>query len=248
MVTTLPAVKLEQFEGPFEVLLDLARKRKLDLNEVSLKQITDDFLGYIHSHAVPAATQGDFLVVASTLLLLKVRHLLPQLTPEEEEEVADLTGRLRLYQLYRDQAENLLRRWGSTRLYPASFWSEGVQETTHEEFPAIETDALRVAMSRIIEQLPKPAQPRAHLVQNHGRTLKECLSLFQDRLAQVKQFVFQDEVRGVSEKERAVSFLAVLEMAKGGNYDLNQDSLFSPLTVTRMQGNTSTYAPDDKTT
>ena len=173
MVTDLPSVKLEHFEGPFDLLIDLARKQKLDLSEVSLKQITDDFLGYMNERDIPAEAQGDFLVVASTLLLLKVRHLLPSLLPEEEEEVHELADRLRVYQLYRERAERLQEGWGSRRLLPGGFWKEGREVPEVLMLPEIQLPDIVGTMERLIDLLPKPVHPRAHLTAR-GRTLQEA--------------------------------------------------------------------------
>lgn len=221
----LPTVKLDQFEGPFDLLLELARSRKLDLSEISLRTITDDFLGYIREHSIAPRLQGDFLVVASTLLLLKVRQLLPSLSPEEAQEVAELTDRVRIYQLYRQQAEVLEDWWGKYPLLPARHWESGAPSDALAT-PDVGTVELHEAMLRVIKKLPKPVHPRAHLTRQ-GRSLSECLSLFSDRLKRVKKLVFQDAIKGTSKQEAAVSFLAVLQMNKMGEVDLHQAEPFA---------------------
>ena len=86
MATLFPNIKLDNFEGPFDLLLELARANKVDLTKISLSKITDSFLQYINNHKLPDIIQADFAIVAATLLLLKLKLLLPSLTPEEEEE------------------------------------------------------------------------------------------------------------------------------------------------------------------
>jgi segregation and condensation protein A len=240
MATVLPQVKLENFEGPFDLLLELAQKRKLDLSEISLRTITDDFLGYIREHDIPAQVQGDFLVVASTLLLVKARQLVPSLTQEEEEEVAELTDRVRIYRLYRQQADAMQKVWGMHTLLPAHFWGEGEKTAPQAALPDMTADMLSRHMADITNRLPKPIRPRAHLT-TRGRSLDECLALFSRRLHRVKKLVFQQAIRGTTKQEAAVSFLAVLEMARKQEVELQQEHSFSELIVKRLALQEASY-------
>ncbi|MGN6783204.1 MAG: segregation and condensation protein A [Marmoricola sp.] len=95
------AVRLDNFEGPFDLLLSLISKHKLDVTEVALSKVTDEFIGYIRSRQAGSA-EGEgwdleqttsFLVVASTLLDLKAARLLPQGDVEDEEDLALLEAR-----------------------------------------------------------------------------------------------------------------------------------------------------------
>ena len=79
-------VKLEQFEGPFSLLVQLIDEKKLSINEISLSNVTEQYLGHLESiEESHPAELADFLVVASKLLLIKSRTLLPDLEVEEEE-------------------------------------------------------------------------------------------------------------------------------------------------------------------
>src|SRR6478609_2971026 len=94
------AVKTPVYEGPLDLLLDLVEKRKLFVSDVSLAQVTDDFIKYIESHEeFPISESAEFIVIASTLMLVKSRSLLPmlELTQEEEASIEDLEKRLVLY-------------------------------------------------------------------------------------------------------------------------------------------------------
>ncbi|MEX0650063.1 MAG: ScpA family protein [Candidatus Andersenbacteria bacterium] len=233
MSAPLPTIKLENFEGPFDLLLELARKKKLDLTEISLREITEDFLQYVQSNNIPSGLQGDFLVVAATLLLLKVRQLAPSLTPEEEEEVYDLTERVKLYQLYRERATWLAARWDTRPLFPAAFWGTTQTPVQTQGMPVITIEDIRAAVERASRKLPKPLRPQAHLVRR-GRSLAECLSLFKERLQRVRKFTFQEAVHGASRQDTAVSFLAVLEMARKREVELRQETAFTTLLIEKI--------------
>src|SRR3989344_4796688 len=93
-------VKTTVFEGPLDLLLELVTKRKLFVNDVSLSEVTDDFILYLEKHdEFPIGESAEFIVVASTLMLIKSRSLLPmiELSDEEEESIHDLENRLALY-------------------------------------------------------------------------------------------------------------------------------------------------------
>ncbi len=80
-------VKTHVFEGPLDLLLDLVEKRKLFVNDVSLAEVTDDFIKYIETHEeFPIGESAEFIVIASTLMLVKSRSLLPMLALTEDEE------------------------------------------------------------------------------------------------------------------------------------------------------------------
>ena len=80
-------VKTKDFEGPLDLLLDLIEKRKFFINDLSLAKVTDDFIAHIQQFEnLPMGESAHFILVASTLLLIKSRSLLPQLNLTEEEQ------------------------------------------------------------------------------------------------------------------------------------------------------------------
>ena len=93
-------VKTHIFEGPLDTLLSLIEKRKLFINDISLSKVADDYIAYIKSlENFPIADSAHFILIASTLVLIKSKSLLPNLTLSEEEEhsIEDLEARLREY-------------------------------------------------------------------------------------------------------------------------------------------------------
>ena len=234
MQFALPEVKIEQYEGPYDLLVELAKKEQISLSEINLKNLTDSFLHYIKEHEIDAEIIGSFLVVASTLLLIKVRQMVPSQKTEEEEEISDLQYRLSQYEKFRAIAEVLHTRWDAKPLLPAHYFAEGeFQERAKMGMPNMAPAQVADAFKNLITRIPPAPQPSAHLVQR-GRSMKDILALFQDRLATAKKLIFQDTVHGSTRQEQAVSFLAVLEMARKNSVRLEQDGAFSTLTVHKI--------------
>ena len=96
-------VKTEQFEGPLDLLLSLIEKRKLFISDFSLSRVADDYISHIRTfERFPMNDVANFLLVASTLVLIKSKTLLPELdlTKEEETDIDDLKKRLALFEIF----------------------------------------------------------------------------------------------------------------------------------------------------
>ncbi len=97
-------LKIEQFSGPLEKLLELIEERRMEITELSLAEITADFLQYLKNiETVEPRFLADFVAIAAQLLLIKSKALLPgiKLTSEEEEKIKDLEGRLLFYKNFK---------------------------------------------------------------------------------------------------------------------------------------------------
>jgi segregation and condensation protein A len=227
MSQALPTVRLENFEGPFDLLLELARAKKVDLLQVSLSTITQGYLNYLQQNVVPAAIQADFIMVAATLLLLKVRRLLPDLTPQEEDEIQELTDRVRLYQLYREEAQYLRERWATAPLLPGP---EQLAVSQALPYPAYTPPELEQTWEQVLGRIRALRKPTRHL-RSKGRTLKECLEFLVKRLQRVKKFWFHEAMAGQTKPTAAVSFLALLELARRGQVQVHQADAFAPISI-----------------
>src|SRR3990167_4490748 len=107
-------LKLEEFSGPIEKLLELIEGRKTEVTRFSLAEVTADFFRYIESlEEVTPKILADFIAVAAKLILVKSHTLLPELklSEEEEREIVDLEDRLKFYEGFRQAEENLKNQW-----------------------------------------------------------------------------------------------------------------------------------------
>lgn len=225
---SFPTIKLAEYEGPFDLVLELVQKQRVDVSQVSMRDITNDFLTFIQTRRISPDLTAHFLVVASTLLLLKVRQLLPTLSEEEEQEIDELTDRIKIYQLYREQAQQFLRTWSTSKLLSLFPRARVLEEST--AIPSFSAEDIARTYTHVLGHLPKPVHPGAHLV-HQGRSLTDCFQLLHKRLRRVKQLVLQDTISGYSRQDAAMSFLAVLEMARKKEVDLEQQHPLGQLIV-----------------
>ena len=147
-------VTVGEFEGPLPLLLELIEKRQLSINQVSLAQVADSFIDHVRQLKQSSLAElAEFIVMASTLMLIKSISLLPMLPleAEETEGIDDLRRRLELYQLIRDRALVLRDRFNTQPI----FYSESRrQETVFSPTVEITVVNLLAAMKSLIQSLP----------------------------------------------------------------------------------------------
>lgn len=224
------AVKTPVFEGPLDLLLELVTKRKLFVNDVSLAQVTDDFIRYIDEHEeFPIGESAEFILVASTLMLIKSRSLLPmlELTQEEEESIHDLENRLQVYARVKELAQEVKKIFGKSII----FEKEPRKNEAVIFAPDSKTDKenLYQALSRVLESLPKKEALPKVLVKK-VISLEEMIERLAERITKTMKLSFREfhGQKGEMTREKKVSvivgFLAMLELVKRGAIKVNQEN------------------------
>lgn len=222
------AIKVRDFEGPLDILLNLIEDRKMLISDVSLSSVADDFLKYIEGKGgIPLGETAQFILVSATLLLLKSRSLLPvlSLTDEEEGDIKDLEFRLKLYQVYRQAAKSLPN--GAMRI----FFGMGAKSAEPIFTPSrdLSAEALREAASRVLMNAPKIEARKETTVQS-VISLEDMIDRLSNRIQSAIEMSFKDFSSSASDKrELVVSFLAMLELAKRGLVLVRQDSQFGDI-------------------
>jgi segregation and condensation protein A len=224
------AFETSAFQGPLEVLLDLIESHKLSITEVSLSQVADGYLAYVEKlPELPLGETAQFVLVASTLLLIKSRSLLPTLdmTEEEKESVDELERRLARYAIIRNAAKLLRAQWGVAPLIPPqraparpARFSPG--ETTLE--------TLRAAAQRLMHAFPKPAE-MAKATVRPVLALEDVIVRLKKRLTDGFRTRWSELTKSASREDRVVYFLAVLELVRGGHASVSQTDLFSDILI-----------------
>jgi segregation and condensation protein A len=225
-------VKLPVFEGPLDLLLHLIEKEELDITTVSLAQITDQYLDYISQlEERRAANLVDFLVVASKLLLIKSRLLLPiprAAVEEDEDDVGeDLVRQLIEYRRFKQVAAFLAERGKQNlrayvRVGPAavsgSARSVDMDNTTLSALVQIVRRALEIT----------PLEPPVSLmVPPVTVSIHDKIYQIRNRLKEQGEMAFDVLIAGAEGRvEVIVTFLAVLELVKNGAISIHQEQLF----------------------
>ncbi|HYC34744.1 MAG TPA: ScpA family protein [Candidatus Paceibacterota bacterium] len=231
-------IKNEKFEGPLDLLLDLIEKRKLLINEFSLAQITDDYIA--HVQASPEQTmhaRADFILVASTLLLIKSRSLLPELnlTTDEEESIEDLEKRLKLYKRIKELSEGIKRMYGATPLRFARD-SKGVKVIFAPD-KNTSVASVHKAILDVLQKVPKKAEPETKATLKKTVSIEEMIDSLTERVQKAVRMSFREfagskNVRNREEKVNViVGFLALLEMVKQGIISANQEKTFDDISM-----------------
>ncbi len=214
------AVKTAAYEGPLDVLLELIEKRKLLINDISLSQVADDFIAYVETHPeLPVEETAEFISLASTLLLIKSRSLLPalDLTPEESRDIKQLEYRLAVYQLMKAASKGLER-------LNNPYLPEGAEPTEEPLFipdASITTASLRAAAQTLIDGFPSVRTlPKVEV--RKIRSLEETIQDLATRIGTAFRMNFKDFTKG-ERHTVIVSFLALLELVKQGIIKATQD-------------------------
>jgi len=228
-------VKTEVFEGPLDLLLTLVEKRKLFINDISLASVTDDYIAYIKDLTIfPISQAANFILIASSLLLLKSKSLIPALTltEEEEESIEDLERRLGLYKKYKTLSRHILERFGKHILFSKS------PARTKDPFfsPPDDLTVKLVAESvqDVLHNFPQKAIVPKAVVQK-VISLEEMINRLTKRITEGMKTTFK-EFAGVGKEEKIhiiMSFLAMLELVKQGVIAVSQEQLFSDITIAK---------------
>jgi len=227
-------VKTDSFEGPLDLLLDLIEKRKLHISEVSLAQVADDYIKHVEEiEEFPMEQSAHFVLVASTLLLIKSKSLLPtlQLTLEEEESIEELEDRLKEYKHMKELSMHVGRLFGDRIMFsPEKDQERPVLFTPSDE---ITKESVLQAVKDIIKALPVPEKLSKAVVKK-VISLEEAIDNLTNRVKQSLKMSFKEfsKTSGESKEVRmnvVVSFLAMLELVKRGSLAVSQEKDFGDI-------------------
>lgn len=230
-------VKVGEFEGPIDLLLHLIEKEELDINAVSLAKVADTYIEYLNSQEeLPVSETANFLVIASTLLLIKSISLLPNLpvTAEEQASIEELEARLRIYKLLREKSVLVGERFGEKIIFERS---SSIKETgVFAPADDLDTGTLRSAIFALLKELPQLSEvPKA--VVRKIISLDEVIRTLMQRIESNIRTSFNDFAgRGKGEKVNIiVTFLAVLELVRRGIVSGEQKEHFSDFEIESTQ-------------
>jgi len=231
-------VQTPVYEGPLDLLLDLIERSELDITEVSLALVTDQYLAYISGlEELNADEISAFLVIAAKLLQIKSEALLPRppaREPGEEDAGQSLVDQLKLYKRFKEIGGWLYTRQDSNlrtflRIAPPPKVEPklDLSNLTLEKLIA----AAETAFAR-----EKEKEPLGSIIAPPRVTIREKIDLISKTLREVQRSTFRAMLNdGASRLEIVVTFLAMLELIKRYRIDAHQEGLFSDIEINRME-------------
>lgn len=231
-------VRFEEFEGPLDLLLHLIHKNQIDIYDIPIAEITDQYLKYLETmRQLDLEVASEFLVIASTLILIKSKMLLPKPPAEEEEEEdprAELVQRLLEYQAVREAAENLRERGAAEdglfrRELPLPEDMEGRED--------IEIEVSLFELMDAFKELIDRTASREEVV-----TVRKATLSVTERMGQILEILSPGKRRTLNDLFTAppdrpmvvVTFLALLELLHRQMVKVYQSQHFGPLYLRRI--------------
>lgn len=239
-------VKLKLYEGPLDLLLEIIRKNEIDIFDIPMAQVTEQYMTYLgEMKKLNLEIAGEFMVVAATLIYIKSKMLLPQEADKPEEEGGDprqeLVRKLLEYQAFREAAKEL-----------STLESERAQEFTRQisdyYFKEISGDSIEIdtfsanlydLMSAFHQVIKNWAKDSFHSVFQEVISIDEKIDQLKQLLAERKTIRFSELFSPeTSRNELIVTFLALLELVKSKFIRVIQPERFGEISITRREEET----------
>lgn len=242
-------VKLQVFEGPLDLLLHLIDKNQVNIYDIPIVTITEQYLEYIKEmQAQDLDVMSEFLVMAATLISIKAKMLLPkEEVPEEEEDPrAELVRRLLEYKMYKYAATELkdMEMDASCALYKSPTIPKEVEEFKEDVDPVELCDGLTLSrLNEIFRMVMKKQVDKIDPIRSKFGTIEREEISIEDKMDSIRQ-----EVRGLkgisfrtllemqaSKINIIVTFMAILELMKVGAITVRQDELFDDIMIDSLE-------------
>jgi segregation and condensation protein A len=237
-------VKAGSFEGPLDILLSLIEQRKLFVNEISLAEVTNDYIAYVKTLGEESKNINDvsyFILIAATLILIKSKSLLPNLslTEDETEKIVDLEARLKLYQTIKNASIDIKNNFGVKIIFSPvdRIWSEPLFSPD----PIITVTNIAKYIEDVLLQVPKKEVKLPEIEIKKIINIDEIINSLTDRIQNAMNLSFREfsQSHGAGDKEEAkvhiiVSFLAMLELVREGLIDVIQSASFGDIEMNKQ--------------
>ena len=229
-------VKLEKFEGPLDLLLHLIKDAKVDIKDIFISSITEQFLLYIETmKEMKLEKMGDFIEMAATLLEIKSKKLLPIPPKDDDEEEQEdpevkLIRQLEEYKLFKDQTEKLKAIEDVNSLYKEP---EPIASNFRWELKDVSYDALLDALAVVINKIDVKAQPiESKKIQKDRFTVAQKIADIKDKLLVKDKINFSSLYNSDYSKSEVINtFLALLELLKTQFIKVIQPETFAEIYI-----------------
>jgi segregation and condensation protein A len=230
--------KIDKFEGPLGLLLQLIEREELDITEISLAKIADQYIEYIRqAKTLKPEELADFLVVAAKLLLIKSRALLPFLKGEAEEEIQEFEHQLRMYKEFLEAAKKIEAIIGKKRFsFAREFNRQAFLASANIFSPP--KNLTKTDLATVFGEIIRSIKPQEKLEE---KNLEQIVNI-EDKILAIQQILlekikisFNHVLAGAKNKtEIIVSFLAMLELIKQRDITVVQGGLFEEIEINKI--------------
>jgi segregation and condensation protein A len=225
--------KVGEFQGPLDKLLALIEEKKLSISDLSLAEVTEDFLKYLETlPKVDFPLLADFVAVASRLILIKSKSLLPslELTEEEESDIKDLEKRLLIYQELKSAKKYLEARWKKGDISMAREYLMGSGRQVFSP-GKVTKGILKASLEKLFQSLQKFSM-ETETIKDKIISLEEKIADIIGRITKIGETTLR-KLSGASKVEAIATFLALLHLARDQMVHLTQSEHFSDIFVTK---------------
>ncbi|MGD1006726.1 MAG: segregation/condensation protein A [Ignavibacteriaceae bacterium] len=233
-------IKLDQFEGPLDLLLFFIKRDELNIYDIPISKITKEFLEYVNLiKMLDLEVAGDFILMASTLMHIKVRMLLPREVDEKGEEIdprAELIQALLEYKKYKEMSEELaFFETTQRKINFRSNFSEDEKETL-PDYEVLLKNVTIFDLAKAFKKALDSVKPEVfHEINKINVTIDEQISFVLSKLEDLSELHFLSIVDGMKEKIRIViTFVALLELAKMGMIGIKESPNFNDFVIFRI--------------
>jgi segregation and condensation protein A len=230
--------KVDKFEGPLGLLAELIEREEMDITEICLAKIADQYIDYVESsEEIEPEEMADFLVVAAKLLLIKSRALLPFLKNENEEEVQEFEEQLRMYKEFLEAAKKIEaiigeRRFGFEREFSRSFILANAKVFSPPQ--KLSAQDLAKAFAEIIRDIEPPLRLEEERLEVAVNIEDKILAIRQILVNHLRVSFNHILASAQNKTEIIVSFLALLELVKQKSVAVVQGEMLGEIEVGRV--------------
>ncbi len=227
--------KLKDFDGPLDLLLTLIGKAQIDIRDIFVSEITDQYLEIVRNAPdLNMDESSDFLVMAATLLEIKSRAMLPRAPePTEEDPETELIRRLEEYKQFKETAENMKEFEEAAKHVFTKLPEEYPLPPQEIELTGLTLEGLAEAFIRIwsrkpsLDDNPESNHYAPRNIRRDSHTVQECMLDLLHRIKKKKRIRFEEAFSEAPTREAVVTyFLAVLELLKLGQMHIRQEAVY----------------------
>ncbi len=227
--------QIDQFNGPLDLLLELIKKNEINIYDIPISKITDEYINFIENNKTDLDDLTDFYKMAATLLLIKSKMMLPveaDFEDEYEDPRSELIEKLIEYQKYKKltdmmqekniESEWLIERKKKQRMLPF--------ENSDDIWENLDVVDLLNTFSNLVKQLP------VQLIDTDEIKVEQKISLIEEKLSRNEEFYFTDLIVSKnSAMEVICAFLAILNLVKEKSISLFQNKMFGDIKITKYK-------------